>query len=229
MKKSQAQSIDMHSQKKNTAYYDYLIDEIMAMTERDLKASASSLLVLDDDRRELRFLFVNGPASGILKGATVGTETGIVGWVARSGEPVMVNDVQTDGRFFRDMDQITSYDTKSILCVPLMLKGKVIGVIEVLNKLDGNGFDERDLETLREVAKTAAKAIELKQIDETLRASKERYFKLVEQLSDREFKLFNPYFQFGDRKPAPKLKRKKEIARPAHGWAPDQRTHGLIQ
>jgi signal transduction protein with GAF and PtsI domain len=77
----------MRSRKKNIAYYDYLIEEIMSITERALKASASSLLVLDDEKKELRFLFVKGPASGILKGATVGTETGIAGWVARNGEP----------------------------------------------------------------------------------------------------------------------------------------------
>jgi GAF domain-containing protein len=189
----------MRSRKKNIAYYDYLIEEIMSITERALKASASSLLVLDDEKKELRFLFVKGPASGILKGATVGTETGIAGWVARNGEPVIVNDVQNDQRFCRDMDDITTFATKSILCVPLKLNGRVIGVIEVLNKWDGKGFDERDLETLQEVAKTAAKAIELKQIDETLRASEERYFELVKQLTDREFKLFNPYFQFSER------------------------------
>jgi GAF domain-containing protein len=113
--------------------------------------------------------------------------------------PVIVNDVQNDQRFCRDMDDITTFATKSILCVPLKLNGRVIGVIEVLNKWDGKGFDERDLETLQEVAKTAAKAIELKQIDETLRASEERYFELVKQLTDREFKLFNPYFQFSER------------------------------
>jgi sigma-B regulation protein RsbU (phosphoserine phosphatase) len=201
----------MRSRKRNTAYYDYLIDEIMAITERDLEAYASSLLVLDDEKKELRFLFVKGPASGILKGATVGTETGIVGWVARNGEPVIVNNAQEDQRFCRDMDEITTFATKSILCVPLMLKGKVIGVIEVLNKWDGSGFDERDLETLKEVAKTAAKAIELKQIDETLQSSEERYFELVGQLTDREFKLFNPYFQFSERKPAPPARRGKRI------------------
>jgi GAF domain-containing protein len=171
----------------------------MSITERSLKASASSLLVLDQEKQELRFLFVNGPASGILKGATLGTETGVVGWVARNGKPLIVEDVQKDERFCKDMDEITTFATKSLLCVPLMLKGKVIGVIEVLNKWDGSGFDERDLETLKEVAKTAAKAIELKQIDETLRASEERYFELVGQLTDREFKLFNPYFQLSEK------------------------------
>lgn len=202
MKSTQGKSLEMPSRKRNTVYYDYLIDEIMAITERDLKACASSLLVLDDEKKVLRFLFVKGPVSGILKGATVGTETGIVGWVARSGEPVIVNDVQRDQRFCRDMDEITAFATQSILCVPLILKGKVLGVIEVLNKRDGNGFDERDLETLQEVAKTAAKAIELKQIEETLLASEERYFELVGQLTDREFKLFNPYFQFHEKKSA---------------------------
>jgi GAF domain-containing protein len=146
-----------------------------------------------------------------LKGATVGIETGIVGWVARHGEPVIVNDVQGDQRFCSDMDEITTFATMSILCVPLMLKGKVIGVIEVLNKWDGNGFDERDLETLQEVAKTAAKAIELKQIDEILQASEERYVELVGQLTDREFKLFNPYFQFSEKKPATPARQEKRI------------------
>lgn len=189
----------MRSRKKNATYYDCLIDRIMSITERSLKASASSLLVLDQEKQELRFLFVNGPASGILKGATLGTETGVVGWVARNGKPLIVEDVQKDERFCKDMDEITTFATKSLLCVPLMLNGKVIGVIEVLNKWDGSGFDERDLETLKEVAKTAAKAIELKQIDETLCASEERYFELVGQLTDREFKLFNPYFQLSEK------------------------------
>lgn len=203
----------MRSRNRNTAYYDYLIDEIMAITERDLKAYASSLLALDEEKKELIFLFVKGPASGILKGATVGTETGIAGWVARNGEPLIVNDVQEDQRFCRDMDEITTFATQSILCVPLMLNGKVRGVIEVLNKWDGNGFDERDLATLQEVAKTAAKAIELKQIEETMQASEERYFELVGQLTDREFKLFNPYFQFNERKPATPARQGRKMPR----------------
>ena len=201
----------MPSRKRNTAYYDCLIDEIMGITERALQASASSLLVLDDEKKELRFLFVKGSASGILKGATVGAETGIAGWVARNGEPVIVDDVRKDQRFCRDMDEITTFSTESILCVPLMFMGTVLGVIEVLNKRDGDRFDERDLETLKEVAKTAAKAIELKQIEETLLASEERYFELVGQLTDREFKLFNPYFQFHEKKPANPAKQGKEI------------------
>ena len=83
---------------------------------------------------------------------------GVAGWIATHGQPAIVNDVQSDSRFLPDIDAITGFDTQSILGVPLKLGEQVIGVMEVLNKLDGP-FTERDRHLLTDFGKWAAIAL----------------------------------------------------------------------
>lgn len=181
----------MQSLQYSIVYIQYLIEEIMRVTEHTLKASASSVLLVDQEKQELCFQFVRGLAEGMLKEATLGTETGVAGWVARHGKPLIVNDVTKDQRFCKDIDEITGFATKSIICAPLLARGKVFGVIEVLNKLDGTDFNEHDLHTLVAVATTAAMAIDLKLAEEAMRTSGAYYSELVRNLTDKEFKLFD--------------------------------------
>ncbi len=137
-----------------------LIDEVVPMTKQALKAAASSVLLLDEENQELYFEFADGDVGDALKTIRIGLDSGIAGWVVRNGEPLIVNDVTSDQRFYPKVDQQTGFVTKSIMCAPLAVHGRVIGVIEVLNKQDGSGFDSEDLETLASVASTAAMAIE---------------------------------------------------------------------
>jgi GAF domain-containing protein len=181
----------MQSLQQNISYIQRLVEEIMRVTAETLKASASSVLLVDQEKKELCFQFVHGPASGLLKQASLGTETGIAGWVARHGEPLVVNDVKNDQRFCQHIDEITGFDTRSILCTPLIAHGKVIGVIEVLNKLDGSDFNEHDLQTLLLVASTAASAIEIEVAEEAVLASEVHFSELLENLSDRDSALFD--------------------------------------
>ncbi|MBE0480375.1 MAG: GAF domain-containing protein [Dehalococcoidia bacterium] len=176
----------------NITYIQCLIEDILAVTEQTLKASASSVLLADQENHELCFQFVGGPAQGILKEARLGTETGISGWVALHGKPVMVNDVTADERFCKDMDEITGFTTRSILCAPLVARGKLIGVIEVLNRVDGSDFSEQDLQTLVAVASIAAAAIDLKLAEEALRHAQAHYVELVANLTEKELELFSP-------------------------------------
>jgi sigma-B regulation protein RsbU (phosphoserine phosphatase) len=182
----------MQSPQYSISYLHYLVEEIMRVTAQTLKASASSVLLIDRDKQELSFQFVCGPAEGVLEEASLGTETGVAGWVARHGTPLMVNNVADDHRFCHDIDEITGFVTESILCAPLVTHGKVIGVIEVLNKLDGSDFNDMDLQTLVAVASTAAIAIEVELAKEALRASEARFSELVGNLSERDFRLFDP-------------------------------------
>jgi GAF domain-containing protein len=175
----------------NSAYIQSLVTEIIRVTEKALGASASSVLLIDLEKQELCFKFVQGSAEGILNEATLGTETGIAGWVARNGEPLIINDVSKDDRFCSDIDDITGFETKSILCAPLQAQGKIIGVIEVLNKQDGTEFDERDLQTLLAVARTATTAIELKLAEDAIRESENNYSRLIANLSEKESRLFD--------------------------------------
>ncbi len=84
----------------------------------------------------------------------------IAGWVVRHNQPVVVQDVRNDPRFYRGVDQVVNFETRSILAVPLRVRGKPIGVLEVLNKKDGEPFTEEDTEVLTVLADQAAVAIE---------------------------------------------------------------------
>jgi PAS domain S-box-containing protein len=168
----------------------FLVARIMQMTEKALKASASSLLLIDHEKQEMFFEFADGPVGSLLKEVRFGIQSGIAGWVARHGEPAIVNDAANDARFYVDVDKFTGFSTKSILCAPLKVRGRTIGVIEALNKRDGSPFNEEDLDILTSVASTAAIAIALKQAEEALRSSELHYSTLLRSLTDAviEFK-----------------------------------------
>ena len=162
----------------------FLVEQIMRMTEKALKATASSVLLVDQNKQEMFFEFADGPAGKMLKEVKFSVQAGIAGWVARHGEPAIVNDVAKDARFYVDVDRYTGFTTRSILCTPLKVRGRVIGVIEALNKRDGTDFTEQDLELLNSVACTAAIAIALKQAEDALRSSEEQYLTLLRSLTD---------------------------------------------
>jgi signal transduction histidine kinase len=151
-----------------------VVDQIMNLTETTLRASASSVLLLDQAKEKFTFRFANGPAETMLKHVTLNTRSGIAGWVACNGKPLIVNDVTKDPRFCMDIDKVTGFNTRSVMCAPLLSHGKVIGVIEVLNKLDGDAFEEKDLEVLVAVASIAAMAIDLTQADQQKRKMDEQ-------------------------------------------------------
>lgn len=84
---------------------------------------------------------------------------GIAGWVARNDQPTLVNDTLSDPRHLRQVALDTGYDAHSILCVPLKIEGKVIGVVEVLNKTGGRRFNHHDQVVLIELTRWAAIAL----------------------------------------------------------------------
>jgi signal transduction histidine kinase/CheY-like chemotaxis protein len=124
-----------------------------------LRTEAGSVLLLDEASGELIFEAVYTAEAEKMKGLRVPLDQGIVGWVAREGRPLLVPDVRKDPRFYPEVDRSTGFVTRSILAVPLEVKGKVIGVIEVVNKI-GSDFDRADVELLSSLARSAAIAIE---------------------------------------------------------------------
>jgi len=136
-----------------------LVEQITQMTQHTLNAAASSVLLLDDQEREFVFQVAEGQARKDLRQARLSTEFGIAGWVVRHGKPLIINDVNQDKRFNKVVDAFTGFVTRSVMCAPLVVHRKVIGVVEVLNKVDGSGFDEQDLAVLMALASTAAIAI----------------------------------------------------------------------
>lgn len=159
-----------------------LAEQIVKMTQHALEASASSVLLLDDSGNELVFDVVLGGAKSTLRHLRISTQSGIAGWVARNGKPLIVNDVGQDERFNQQVDNATGFVTRSIMCAPMIVQRKVIGVLEVLNKKDGTDFSVQNLETLLSVASTAAMAIENLKLHKSAIDEYENRIKIQEQL-----------------------------------------------
>jgi diguanylate cyclase (GGDEF)-like protein len=119
-----------------------------------------SILLVDAGHDELVFTVVAGKASEALTGRKVKVGEGIAGWVARYGKPAIVAVAHSDPRFSPKYDEILGFHTESVVAVPLLAGGRIFGVIELLNRLDGRTFSAFDMRVLSTIADFAAIAIE---------------------------------------------------------------------
>ena len=137
-----------------------ILAQVIKMTELTLKAEASSILLFRNNDQELYFEAASGPVGRTLRQVKLNTQYGIAGQVARTGKPLIVNDVARSKNFHKMIDDTTGFSTQSLICAPLNVNKRIIGVIEVLNKQDGTSFDEHELDAAVSVANTAAMAID---------------------------------------------------------------------
>jgi GAF domain-containing protein len=121
-------------------------------------ASDGSLLLVDDDTKEMVFAVVFGQAKDRLTGYRLPHGQGIAGWVATHREPQIVQDVRHDTRFSPLVDETFDFQTRSLAAMPLLDGERVLGVIEALNKID-RPFTEVDHDLLRIVAQIAANVL----------------------------------------------------------------------
>lgn len=137
-----------------------LLDEIMRRGQEALLGEACSVLLVDEEEKELFFEIAKGEAGAALSQVRMKMDQGIAGWIATNGQPLIINDVSQDPRFFQKVDKDVKFVTRSILGVPLLARGKTIGVIEVLNKRDGLVFTDEDLQLLNALAADAAVSVD---------------------------------------------------------------------
>lgn len=144
---------------------DKVLELIMSTSRQALGAETCSLLLVDESegagKGDLVFEVAQGPVQVKLQpGLRLKSGQGVAGWVSKSGKPLLIEDAYADGRFNPDVDRQTGYTTKSILCVPLAVKGRIIGVAQLINKFDGEAFDASDLEMFTLIGAQAAVAID---------------------------------------------------------------------
>jgi GAF domain-containing protein len=137
-----------------------LLVQIMHAALRVMDAADGSLALLDESTDQLVFAVVLGELRSSLQGYRIDKNMGIAGWVAAQGEPVIVDNARQDWRFSSFVDDSFSFRTNSLICVPLNVRGRIIGVIEVLNRFSGEDFTETDLDLLTILASVAAVAID---------------------------------------------------------------------
>ncbi len=137
-----------------------LLDQILYHAMTVISAEDGSLLLLDEETDELVFAVVHGDIRGQLRGYRIGGDIGIAGWVATEGEALIVNSPRQDWRFSPQIDEAFGFVTRSILCVPMITRGKLVGVIELLNKYNGTEFTEPDATLLSILGHVAATALD---------------------------------------------------------------------
>ena len=138
---------------------DNLLELILESAAQMINAKASSLLILDRDTNTLYFKAATGEKKSEIKKYRVKLGQGIAGSVATSGEPLLIADVRKDKRWFSEISEYIAFETRSIACVPLKMEGKIIGVVQVVDKMDASPMTKDDLNLLGEFAGLAALAI----------------------------------------------------------------------
>jgi len=122
-----------------------LLEDILSSARSTINAKDGSLLVLDEDTNELVFVISQGDVKEEhLHWRKVPPGQGVAGWVAQNRRATIVNDARADERFYGRLDDELEFTTKSILAAPIIGGGKLLGVIELLNKSDRSLFVTSD-------------------------------------------------------------------------------------
>jgi GAF domain-containing protein len=136
-----------------------LLQSIVDASARIFGAAAASISLVDEEAQVLEFKVATGVGRDDVVGRRIPVDQGIAGYVAMTGQPIAVSNVQADPRFKHDFAQSTGYVPRSILATPLFSEGQVIGVMEVLDKINAAAFGLQDMELLGVFARQAALAI----------------------------------------------------------------------
>lgn len=159
----------------NLTDIDKLIVVITEECRNACNSEAGSLLLYDNKKKELSFQVTLGPVGSdiVKKEIRLPIDRGIAGEVARTRKPIIVNDVRNDPRFFAGVDSATQFSTRNILAVPMIDRQRLVGVIEMVNKIGSDSFSHEDLRFLEILAAWAASAVVNSQlIQEKLQAER---------------------------------------------------------
>ncbi len=135
---------------------DELLNVVLETALQVVGSKNASLLMLNEATNNLQFYQASGPASDQLTQVDIPEGVGLAGIVAKTGKPIVSNDVRNDERWLREVSEKTEMEVQSIACLPLKLNNQVIGVVQFLDKKDDSPFSESDMVTLDRFARMMA-------------------------------------------------------------------------
>jgi Nif-specific regulatory protein len=127
---------------------DQLLELIIETATRMMDAKASSLLLLDPKTQKLYFKVATGEKKDDVKQFEIDLGQGIAGHVAQTGESLLIPNVSEDPRWYKEISESIGFETRSIACVPMKVRGETIGVVEIIDKADGSAITDADLKIL---------------------------------------------------------------------------------
>ncbi len=137
-----------------------VLNYAMKWAEEFIDAEASTVYELDEEKKELFIRIARGEKKESVERIKFELGQGISGHVVQTGQPMVIQDVRKEKRFSPKFDRITGFRTRSMICVPLILRGKTIGALQVLNKKSGDLFTKIDVELLTSMSQQIAVAME---------------------------------------------------------------------
>jgi len=140
--------------------FEQVLDNAMKWAEEFMGAEASTVYELEDRSNELVVRLARGEKKGPVERITLKVGEGIAGTVVKTGKPMVIQDVSQEKKFADKIDKITGFRTKSAICVPLLLRNRPMGALQVINKKSGEPFNRSDLEILFAIAQHVAIAME---------------------------------------------------------------------
>jgi len=138
---------------------DNLLQLIIETATKMMQAKASSLLLLDPKTKKLYFKVATGERKEELRKFEINLGQGIAGLVAQTGEPLLIQDVTHDPRWYKQISESIGFETRSIACVPMKVGDEIIGVVEIIDKEDGSPIQKEDMKTLTVFTELASLAI----------------------------------------------------------------------
>jgi len=152
--------IEITASLNSTLRLEELLDLVMKSAADLLEGESASLLLVDEETGDLVFQVATRAGDERIAGTVVPAGQGIAGWVVEHAEPAIVASPREDPRFYGGIDESSEFQTRNLVAVPLKVKDRVIGVVEVLNKREGRDFDDKDLEIALALTNQAAIAID---------------------------------------------------------------------
>ena len=138
---------------------DRVLTAVIQIIQEKMHVEAASVMLREPGTDEIVFAKILHGSTEQFAGIRLKVGQGIIGWVVSKGEPVIIQDVARDPRWYNGVDKSTGFKTHSAICVPLIATDEVIGAIELLNK-QGGEFTESDLQLLESIAAPVAIAIQ---------------------------------------------------------------------
>jgi Nif-specific regulatory protein len=138
---------------------DKLLELIIESAARVVQAKAASLLLVDRKTNTLFFQVATGEKRREVKEYRIKMGQGIAGYVAQTGQSLLIADVNMDPRWFKEISESIRFQTQSIACVPLKHINEIIGVMQIIDKEDGRPLGQEDMQLMEEFASLAALAL----------------------------------------------------------------------
>lgn len=140
---------------------DRIIAGIINLTQNSIQPLASTLMLQgDNDKQELYFQFAGGPQAKQIKRLHIGRQSRLSAWVIKNRRPMLVNNTEKNKVYYKLIDDVTGFRTRTAIVAPIFSEGAVIGAVEAMNKATGTLFSKHDLDTITDVANIATMAVE---------------------------------------------------------------------